>query len=242
MVDDWESLVGSRMYKLYGIAESESELLKVSHQVSVVSDWLKQKFSPRCSHTEIKLVRNGVDAHLFEQACEVPVELVEIPRPIVGFVGTVGHWIDIGLIRDVALAIQSGSVVIIGPVDTNVSVLRMLPNVYLLGRRSYDQVPAFMQHFDVAINPFRLTDTGLGSSPIKVYEYIAAGVPVVSTRLPQLDHLESVVVQAATPAEFVDKILGLLAGNLHSNADLARATAQDNSWESRARGMLAFAG
>jgi glycosyltransferase involved in cell wall biosynthesis len=87
----------------------------------------------------------------------------------------------------VANRFPGGSLVILGKVTTDVSVLQRLSNVHLLGRKPYADLPAYCKGFDVAINPFRINTLTLNANPLKVREYLAAGLPVVSTAIPEVE-------------------------------------------------------
>jgi len=91
------------------------------------------------------------------------------------------------LMADVARSYPNGSMVVVGKATTNTSVLEQLPNVHLLGRKSYEQLPAYCKGFDVALMPFRINELTLNANPLKVREYLAAGLPVVSTAIPEVE-------------------------------------------------------
>jgi glycosyltransferase involved in cell wall biosynthesis len=79
-----------------------------------------------------------------------------------------------------------GSLVLVGKATTDVSALLRLPNVHVLGRKPYASLPAYCKGFDVALNPFRINELTLNANPLKVREYLAAGLPVVSTAIPEV--------------------------------------------------------
>ncbi len=98
-------------------------------------------------------------------------------------------WVDVGLMAEVAKHFPQGSLVILGKVTTDVSALEALPNVHLLGRKPYESLPAYCKGFDVALMPFRVNELTLNANPLKVREYLAAGLPVVSTPIPEVEVL-----------------------------------------------------
>jgi glycosyltransferase involved in cell wall biosynthesis len=108
---------------------------------------------------------------------------------VIGFFGLIADWVDVDLMADVAKHFSHGSLVVLGKSTTDTSVLEQLPNVHLLGRKPYDQLPAYCKGFDVALNPFRLNELTLNANPLKVREYLAAGLPVVSTPIPEVEVL-----------------------------------------------------
>src|SRR5262249_58655080 len=119
---------------------------------------------------------------------QVPEELAKLPKPVLGFFGLVAQWVDLAAIEACARAFANGSVVILGKVapDVDPTSLRSLPNVHFLGRKPYAQLPAYCRGFDVALMPFKLNELTLNANPLKVREYLAAGLPGVSTDIPQV--------------------------------------------------------
>src|SRR6266511_428128 len=112
-----------------------------------------------------------------------------LPRPVIGFFGLIADWVDVGLMASVAERFSTGSLVALGKATTDVSALERLPNVHLLGRKPYSALPAYCKGFDVALMPFRVNELTLNANPLKAREYLAAGLPVVSTAIPEVDAL-----------------------------------------------------
>jgi glycosyltransferase involved in cell wall biosynthesis len=172
-------------------SELEEQLLRRADLVVVSSDLLFQSKVKHNSNTV--LVRHGVDHAHFSRALEpatpVPAIISALPKPVIGFFGLVADWVDIELIAKVAERFREGSLVILGKVTTDVSLLEQMPNVHLLGRKHYSELPAYCKGFDVALMPFRINELTLNSNPLKVREYLAAGLPVVSTAIPEVEVL-----------------------------------------------------
>jgi glycosyltransferase involved in cell wall biosynthesis len=173
------------------MAEFEEKLLRMADLAIVSADRLLQSKSKINPHTV--LVRHGVDFTHFSRALDpetkVPEEVASLPRPVIGFFGLVADWVDVDLMAEVAKHFAHGSMVILGKVTTDVSVLEQLPNVHVLGRKPYESLPAYCKGFDVALMPFRLNELTLNANPLKVREYLAAGLPVVSTPIPEVEVL-----------------------------------------------------
>ena len=173
------------------LAELEQDLLRRSDLVIVSADRLYQskvKANPRTV-----LIRHGVDFDHFRKALDpetvVPEEIRNLPRPVIGFFGLIADWVDLELMAEVAQHFSHGSMVLLGKATTDTSVLEQVPNVHLLGRQPYASLPAYCKGFDVALMPFRINELTLNANPLKVREYLAAGLPVVSTAIPEVEVL-----------------------------------------------------
>ena len=182
---------------------------------------------------------NVADTALFAQALE-PGEpdagVAALPRPRIVFTGAVvATKLDVALLAELAAARPDWSLALVGPVGlgdpgTDVSALAALPNVHLLGARRYADLPAVLRAADAAVIPYAINDLTRSVFPMKVYEYLSAGVPVVSTPLPALDGLEGVAF-APDAAAFAHALEEVLA-----EPDRRRersATVRERSWERR---------
>src|SRR5438445_346788 len=132
-------------------------------------------------------------ARALDPTTGVPEDLRRLPRPIIGFFGLLADWVDMSLVRELALARPGWSFALIGKATTDLGALRGLANVYLLGQKPYSVLPGYCRGFDVGIIPFRRNELTIRANPLKLREYLAAGVPVVSTRLPEVARYEGLV-------------------------------------------------
>ena len=173
------------------LLELERQLLGKSDLVIVSAQPLLESKSPHNPHTV--MVRHGVDYTHFRRALDpdlkVPEEIANLPRPIIGFFGLIADWVDVDLMAMTAQKWNKGSLVVLGKATTDVSALSKLSNVHLLGRKPYAELPSFCKGFDVALNPFRINTLTLNANPLKVREYLAAGLQVVSTAIPEVEAL-----------------------------------------------------
>lgn len=173
------------------LADLERQLIERSDAVFVTSQRLHESKSQHNPRTF--LVRHGVDFEHFRRALDadtsVPTDLSRLPRPVIGFFGLVADWVDVDLMAEIARRFSECSLVLLGKVTTDVSVLASLPNVHLLGRKPYEELPAYCKGFDLALMPFRINELTLNANPLKVREYLAAGLPVVSTPIPEVELL-----------------------------------------------------
>jgi glycosyltransferase involved in cell wall biosynthesis len=186
------------------IARAEQALIDRADTVITTSAALFAAKRPR--HPNVHLVRHGVDANHFRRALEpdltLPADLAAIPSPRLGFFGWIHHWIDCRLIGAVARLRPDYSFVLIGTDDSGDATLRDLPNVYLMGQRPYAALPAYCRGFDAALLPFACTRMTRNVNPIKLREYLAAGLPVVSTPLPEAVAYQPDVLLAREPDAF----------------------------------------
>jgi len=184
---------------------------------------------------------NVADTSLFATALEPgPVDpaLAALPGPRIVFTGAVvATKLDVGLIVELARAAPDSSIALVGPVGvgdpgTDVSALEREPNVHLLGGRRYEQLPAVLRGADAAIIPYASNPLTDGVFPMKVYEYLAAGLPVVATPLPSLRDVDAISF-ARTGREFAERIAALVAAD-DAGARAARsAGAAAHSWDAR---------
>lgn len=194
------------------------------------------------------LVRHGVEwehfaAAALDEALPEPEELADVDGPVIGFFGLIHDWIDQELLVRVARALPHATLVLIGKTRVPVDRLARLPNVRLIGQQPYDRLPAFARRFDVALIPFVVNELTLAVNPIKLREYLSAGVPVVSTALPELRVFEEHerVAIADDGDGFVDAVTRALE---HRDAPGERRTAalamRSESWGGRCTEMVAL--
>jgi glycosyltransferase involved in cell wall biosynthesis len=162
----------------------------------------KKRFNP-----ETHLASHGVDHAHFSKALDpatrVPADVAGVPHPIIGFFGLIEDWIDVDLMAYIAEQRPGWSVVVIGKEKTDCSRLRRHPNVFMLGRKPYEELPGYCKAFDVALCPFVLNELTRNVNPIKLREYLSAGLPVVSTGIPEMKNYPSWCAIADEPAAFL---------------------------------------
>jgi glycosyltransferase involved in cell wall biosynthesis len=186
-------------------------------------------------------VPNGVDHELFSQALSPtlaePTELADLPRPILGFVGWLGHQLDVPLLARLAAAYPAYSLVLVGPdalkQDTAYRELRTLPNVTFAGRQPLKALPAFLKAFDVALLPYNLAGHTYAIYPLKLHEYLAAGRSVVATALPELQPFAGDIRIAPDHQRFIELVPEALAANSAEARARRTALAQAHTWDQR---------
>jgi glycosyltransferase involved in cell wall biosynthesis len=184
-------------------------------------------------------VPNGVDFSHFTGALPPPPpEYAELSAPIVVYVGAVDLWFDWDLVEHCARALPSASFVVVGPASPETIAKRNKANVHVLGPRPFAQLPAYLRHAHVGIIPFdvvRHAELINSVNPLKLYEYLACGLPVVATGWDQLRKLGSPAALCATKEEFCAAVAA--AGR--APADPARQEfARERDWARLAERLL----
>jgi len=204
-VDEYTAFSGVNSQAL---AKIEADLLAKADLVVVsAASLLASKRSPTAPTV---LVRHGVDYDHFRTALDattvVPESIATLPRPVLGYFGLIAEdWIDLPLLIEVAQSIPQGTLVMIGRATMNVEPLAKLSNVRFLGRHPYAALPAFCKGFDVALIPFPISAVTLNANPLKAREYLAAGLPVVSTAIPEVAVLGECRI-GHTAVEFLEQL------------------------------------
>jgi glycosyltransferase involved in cell wall biosynthesis len=217
------------------IVAAERELLQRVDAVFAVNHALADAKRELCPTTFV--APHGVDHALFAKALApetvVPEDLARLPKPRIGFYGTLREWVDFDLIATIARARPKWSIVLIGQQLADVSALTGLPNVHLLGPRPHAELPAYCAGFDVGIIPYRAEQRMEFVNPLKLREYLAAGLPVVSTPITEVERYPGLCQVAREPASFIGAIERALRIDSRA-ARLARSAAmRDETWESR---------
>jgi glycosyltransferase involved in cell wall biosynthesis len=231
-VDEYSQFTGTDKT---AILDMERILIEKSDLVIVSSSRLyetKRRYNPNTY-----LVTHGVDVAHFRKAClpatAAPEDCPELRHPVIGFFGLIADWVDLEIIRFLAASRPDWSFLLIGEVHTDISVLRGMANVRLLGRRSYQSLPAYCKLFDVAILPFVVNELTLAANPLKLREYLAAGLPVVATPLPEVAKLNGLVRTARTQEGFLDQIEAfLIEGKRGPNLEVSRLM-EPESWDEK---------
>jgi teichuronic acid biosynthesis glycosyltransferase TuaH len=164
----------------------------------------------------------------------IPDDLQSIQGPIIGYVGALQSIrLDLTILRLIATNRPDWSVVLVGPEDDifKNSDLHTLQNVHFLGLKPMDQLPDYIAHFDVCMNPQLLNEMTIGNYPRKVDEYLAMGKPVVATRTRAMDVFESTTYLAEQPEDYIHLIQKALKENSPELQSERMAFASAHTWE-----------
>jgi len=225
-------------------ARWEAELVQRAAGAAVTASPLAAHLRARRPELPVATIRNGVDAAFFERAARASPRPADLPargRPIVGFVGALYAWIDWELIERVAGTLSGCDFVFVGPHHGRGSVRRVarLKNVLFLGARRYERVPAYVQAFDVCWVPFDRSGVSQAANPVKIYEYLALGKPVVATPVADTAAFEGLVRVGRDADEIAGHLRAALAEG-EQGAERRVGFARANSWDARAAQYASF--
>ena len=188
---------------------------------------------------EVAVVGNGVDADLFERAAAggPPPEMRDLPKPVIGYVGAIADWFDFTLVEEIAARWPDGTVALVGPVfraaAARADELARRPNVRLFGARPYEELGAWESAMDVCLVPLVPNELRRLADPNKIYEYAAAGRPIVTYDYsPETRALGDLVYRADTREAFVRQVERALGETI--DGEKLRAFARSRSWQARA--------
>ena len=208
---------------------SEKILADKARTLVVTSDYLLQNFEENAKNF---VIRNGCEYERFGRVARLKSK----DKNIIGYIGAVSDWFDGKLLYSVAKLRPDLRFEIYGAVtDPYILKSRQMANVKFHGEIAYENVPETIATFDVCLIPFKIKELTLATNPVKVYEYLAVGRPVVATKLPELAELENLDVFCADKLEefckFIDK--ALLISDLPERINIRKRWASENDWSNR---------
>lgn len=182
----------------------EKEMMCKFDQIIVSSAWLEKQAQQ--FNNNIVIIRNAGE---YEHFNNPPTKIYSDPkgRKIIGYYGAIAEWFDLELVQNLALAEPNALILLIGNDTINAShISKAIPNIIFIGEVPYDQLPFYLYAFDVCLLPFKISPLTLATNPVKIYEYLASGKPVVSVDLPEISQFENLVQRAKTSNEFISLV------------------------------------
>ena len=189
------------------------------------------------------MVGQGCDVSLFndeENTIEIPKEFIEIPRPILGYVGYLTSMrLDIELLEFMAKTKKAWSIVLVGPEDDDFknSALHQLDNVFFLGSKDASELPAYVKGFDIAMNPQVVNDWTIGNYPRKIDEYLAMGKPTLATRTKAMEMFQEHVYLGSSKEEYIQLAEKALEENCEQLQNKRIAFAKSHTWENNVKAI-----
>lgn len=216
------------------IIEGEEELISNSDIVLATAQDLYEH--AKVKNKKTYLVRNGCDFDVFSNlAKNGSLDGLE-ERPIIGYFGAITQWFDVKTLEYVIKKNKDKYFVFLGSVDTrNVRRLYKYSNVYFLGEVRHSDLPGYLAYFDICIIPYVLNDLILSTNPVKFYEYVASGKPVISADLPELRQYSDICYLYKDEEEFNTYIPKAINEKDVNLSQKRVKIAQENGWEERVK-------
>lgn len=225
-------------------AQKEQALIDWADRVIVVSQELLD--SKGAGNPKFRLLPNAVDRAAYQDRLPRPVPaLIELPRPILGYVGLISVRLDLALLDALAVAHPEWTLALVGTVYRSgcgelLDRLTGRPNVRLLPPVPAHEVPDYVRAFDVGLAPYRVTRETFHASPLKIYEYLAAGLPVVAADVPGARQFADVVSLAAGPEEWAAAIAAGLVDKAPEAIAARRRAVAPHTWDARVETLSGY--
>ena len=221
---------------------ASNTIRQFDHQLTMLADVI---FTPsealynnkKAINPNVFLSPHGVDmdhfAQVFQKNLPIPADIRTIGTPIIGFFGLIAAWIDLALIKTIALQHPDWSIVLIGRVVVDISKYKAINNIHFLKQKPFELLPNYAKRFDVAIIPYILNQQVMHANPIKLKEYLAMGKPVVAVRTPEIERFAHVLEIADNASEFIEKIELTLKTDSLSKRQQRINSLQGYTWQER---------
>jgi len=233
-------LVSPEIVKAY-----DDELTRRADLVITTADNLRLSRSALNPHTYTVL--NAADVEIFRQALDpglpVPADLAALPTPRLGVVGMHDSRLDVEALEALAQADPSWQVVLIGPLkagQVDEARLRRWPNIHLLGEKKRPDLPGYLKGLAVALIPYVRGELTRNIFPLKLFEYLAAGLPVVAGGLPELRRYAGVIELAESSEDYPALVRKAIAEDGPEKRAARVALAEENTWDHRVEEISAL--
>jgi GT2 family glycosyltransferase/glycosyltransferase involved in cell wall biosynthesis len=218
----------------------ERKLLRNADLTVTTSAWLDQAVA---DHAERRaLIRNAGD---FDHFAKPPATTYRDPegRRVIGYYGAIAEWFDQDLVEAIARRFPDCYVLLVGADTVNAQrKLGAIPNVRFIGEVAYSELPSYLHGFDVCLLPFKVIPLTLATNPVKVYEYLSAGKPVVSVDLPEMKQFGNLVRLAQDTNGFLACVADVLdSADIREKAGDRQAFAKEQTWAHRVDALIANA-
>ena len=250
-IDDISPLLVGTKELPVNIKEKYEYMLKDTDNVFVVvtADEIEKDVLSKRGDEKLTFSCNGVDYEHFQninQDFKFEKEFLDIindKKPIVGYYGALASWFDYQMVKYLATQRPNYNIILLGiKYDDSFDKAKLgeYCNIHFLGAKYYDILPSYASHFDVCTIPFLINDITQATSPLKLFEYMALGKPIVTTAMKECLKYKSVMI-AQNKDEFVeliDKSLSLSRNKDTEYFNLLNNEALENTWEEKALAII----
>lgn len=232
-----DNLVAVDFWKKQGI-RIEAQLMEKADLVVANSTYLAEharQFNPHSYY-----VGQGCDVSLFDTKLikHIPEDIAGIKKPIVGYIGALFSLrLDIEVLVYLAQQRPDWSVVLVGPEDEafKSSQLHQIPNVHFLGSKPMEELPSYLNQFDVALNPQKLNEVTIGNYPRKIDEYLAMGKPTVATLTKAMEVFKDYTYLAENKEDYLRLVEQALQENTAEKEQARSLFAKSHTWENNVK-------
>ncbi|MFH0988118.1 MAG: glycosyltransferase [Parcubacteria group bacterium] len=245
-VDNWTEHPGyTGLMRQKRLCNNYTTIATKADLIFTVSDELREFYKQLGRLSDVTWIPNGVDYGHFNNQELINREnpLSKIDKPIIGYLGTIEERVDLDLLVKIATEHPDKELVLCGPVWPSIKnevheKLGKLKNVKLIGRVKFDDAPSYVSRFDVAIIPHKLNGLVKSMNPMKMYDYLAAGRPIVSTPGAGIEMFKDNIYIANDATQFARLIDQALKEDSPEKQAARRASVRPHSWQNRVSRML----
>jgi glycosyltransferase involved in cell wall biosynthesis len=220
------------------VSRLESEMLAKVDTVVVTSRALYSEFEGK--HGSIAYLPHGVDHELFKRALRpmansMPEILKNRKRPFIGFIGLIGPHLNYNIIKYISIMMPESTILMVGTIEDGAEP-PVNTNIIYLGNKIREELPNYLQYFDICITPYVESDRIKYANPTKVREYLAAGCPTICTPQEEAKYISNEIYFAIDGAEFVNAATNILSKTI--DREKISASVSNQTWEKRVEQLI----
>ena len=216
-------------------ADLEKDLFKKCNMVITTAEELT--VAKAQYNSNIFTVPNGADIDFFlstqDSQTTINDQIKNFESPVIGYVGSIFDWLNKPWIKKAAEKYKEWNFIFIGPIETDISELKNIHNIHFYGPKEYKVLPQYLKGFSVATIPFVFNKVTLRASPIKFYEYLASGIPIVSSNLPDLKSFKDYAYLVDDYDSYEQSLFNAVNNDNHELKNKRMNLSKKYSWTSR---------
>lgn len=233
-IDKMDTFIKNKNIKTI-VNQAEQELTKKATFVTCVSEALKIYLNRY--RNEVTVIKNGVNLELFKNISQQNTDKIKKSTSYkLGFIGAIADWVDIDFIKDIAKRLPNIQFYFVGPLISYSSKdIENGKNIFYLGVKPQKDIPAVINNFDICLLPFKISDVSKYSNPVKIYEYLALGKPVLARYWPELkNEFGDLIYYYNNDLEFIELVQNIVnTGEFPESTEKRKQFASQNSWEEK---------